>query len=64
MMQDLENQARRFGTDIRFGMATSVDFSVSPKKVVIDESTELTADAVIIATGASAKWLGLESEKI
>ena len=63
MMQDLENQARRFGTDIRFGMATSVDFSVSPKKVVIDESTELTADAVIIATGASAKWLGLESEK-
>ncbi|MDI9866898.1 thioredoxin-disulfide reductase [Flectobacillus sp. DC10W] len=63
MMQDLENQARRFGTDIRFGMATSVDFSVSPKKVVIDESIELTADAVIIATGASAKWLGLESEK-
>ncbi|MFY7826121.1 MAG: thioredoxin-disulfide reductase [Flectobacillus sp.] len=63
MMQDLESQARRFGTDIRFGMATSVDFSVSPKKVVIDESTELTADAVIIATGASAKWLGLESEK-
>lgn len=63
MMQDLESQARRFGTDIRFGMATSVDFSVSPKKVVIDESIELTADAVIIATGASAKWLGLESEK-
>ena len=63
MMQDLENQARRFGTDIRFGMATSVDFSVSPKKVVIDENIELTADAVIIATGASAKWLGLESEK-
>jgi thioredoxin reductase (NADPH) len=63
MMQDLENQAKRFGTDVRFGLATKVDFQVSPKKVWIDDTTELEADAVIIATGASAKWLGLEGEK-
>lgn len=62
MMQDLENQAKRFGTDVRFGLATKVDFSSQPKKVWIDETTELEADAVIIATGASAKWLGLEGE--
>ncbi len=63
MMQDLEKQASRFGADIRTGLATSVDFSVSPKKVIIDGSYEITADSVIIATGASAKWLGLESEQ-
>lgn len=63
MMQDLEKQASRFGAAIRTGMATSVDFSVSPKKVIIDDSYEITADSVIIATGASAKWLGLESEQ-
>lgn len=63
MMQDLEKQASRFGADIRTGMATKVDFSVSPKKVIIDDSYEITADSVIIATGASAKWLGLESEQ-
>jgi thioredoxin reductase (NADPH) len=62
MMIDLENQAKRFGTDVRYGLATKVDFSSSPKKVWIDDSTELEADAVIIATGASAKWLGLEGE--
>ena len=62
MMVDLENQAKRFGTDVRYGMATKVDFSVSPKKVWIDDTTEIEADAVIIATGASAKWLGLEGE--
>jgi thioredoxin reductase (NADPH) len=62
MMIDLENQAKRFGTDVRFGLATKVDFSSSPKKVWIDDTTELEADAVIIATGASAKWLGLEGE--
>ncbi|MHA8066938.1 thioredoxin-disulfide reductase [Aquirufa sp. ROCK2-A2] len=62
MMQDLENQAKRFGTDVRFGLATKVDFHSNPKKVWIDETTELEADAVIIATGASAKWLGLEGE--
>ena len=63
MMQDLENQAKRFGTDVRFGLATKVDFTSQPKKVWIDDQTELEADAVIIATGASAKWLGLESEQ-
>jgi thioredoxin reductase (NADPH) len=63
MMQDLEKQARRFGTDVRYGMATSVDFSCSPKKVFIDDTHEIHAESVIIATGASAKWLGLPSEE-
>lgn len=62
MMQDFYNQALRMGTDIRFGYVTSVDFSQTPHQVIIDETTTLTADAVIIATGASAKWLGMESE--
>ncbi|MCB2409995.1 thioredoxin-disulfide reductase [Hymenobacter lucidus] len=62
MMEDLKKQAARFGTDIRYGLATAVDFSSHPHKVTIDEKTQLTADAVIIATGASAKWLGIESE--
>jgi thioredoxin reductase (NADPH) len=62
MMEDLKKQAQRFGTDIRYGIATKVDFSACPHKITIDETTELTADAVIIATGASAKWLGLPSE--
>jgi thioredoxin reductase (NADPH) len=63
MMIDFEKQAKRFGADIRFGYATSVDFSDKIKKVIIDENHLVEADAVIIATGASAKWLGLESEK-
>lgn len=63
MMIDFEKQAKRFGADIRFGYATAVDFSGDVKKVVIDENHTIEADAVIIATGASAKWLGLESEK-
>lgn len=63
MMEDFKNQAERFGTDIRFGMATKVDFSVSPKKVWIDGEKLVEADAVILATGAEAKWLGLPSEK-
>jgi thioredoxin reductase (NADPH) len=63
MMEDFKAQAERFGSDIRWGYATSVDFSVTPKKVVIDEKHIVEADAVIIATGASAKWLGLESEQ-
>lgn len=62
MMEDLKKQAERFGTDIRYGLATAVDFSGHPHRVTIDENKEITADAVIIATGASAKWLGLESE--
>jgi thioredoxin reductase (NADPH) len=62
MMEDLKKQAARFGADIRYGIATNVDFSGCPHKITIDETIELTADAVIIATGASAKWLGLPSE--
>ncbi|TGE28646.1 thioredoxin-disulfide reductase [Hymenobacter metallicola] len=62
MMEDLKKQAARFGTDIRYGLATAVDFSGHPHRVTIDETKQITADAVIIATGASAKWLGLESE--
>lgn len=63
MMTDLQKQAERFETDIRFGMATAVDFSSYPHKVIVDEKHEITAEAVIISTGASAKYLGLESEK-
>ena len=63
MMEDFREQAARFGTDIRFGYATKVDFSKTPHQVVIDEQKTITADTVIIATGASAKWLGLESEQ-
>ncbi|QNH60468.1 thioredoxin-disulfide reductase [Hymenobacter sediminicola] len=63
MMEDLKKQAARFGTDIRYGIATSVDFSSHPHRITVDEKVELTADTVIIATGASAKWLGLPSEQ-
>ena len=63
MMEDFKAQAERFGTDIRWGLATSVDFTGPIHKVVIDEKTTITADSVIIATGASAKWLGLPSEE-
>ncbi|MEQ1734753.1 MAG: thioredoxin-disulfide reductase [Bacteroidia bacterium] len=63
MMEDFKAQAERFGTDIRWGVASKVDFSVSPKRIWIDEKTEITADTVIISTGASAKWLGLPSEE-
>ena len=63
MMVDFEKQALRMGADIRFGLATKVDFSSTPFKVWIDEEKELHADTVIIATGASAKWLGIESEQ-
>jgi len=63
MMIDFEKQAARMGADIRFGLATKVDFSGTPFKVEIDEEKWIEADAVIISTGASAKWLGLESEQ-
>jgi thioredoxin reductase (NADPH) len=62
MMEDLKKQAERFGTEVRFGMATKVDFSGKVKQVVVDENTLITADSVILATGATAKYLGLESE--
>jgi thioredoxin reductase (NADPH) len=63
MMVHFEKQAARMGTDIRYGLATKVDFSCSPKKVWIDDEKLIEADAVIISTGASAKWLGLPSEE-
>lgn len=63
MMVHFEKQAARMGADIRYGLATKVDFSGHPHKVWIDETKLIEADAVIIATGASAKWLGLESEQ-
>jgi len=63
MMEDLEKQAARFGTDIRWGIVTSVDFSKRPYAVVIDEKQVIEADTVIIATGATARYLGLESEE-
>ena len=63
MMEDFKAQAERFETDTRWGMVTKVDFSERPFKVEIDEKTNVIADTIIIATGASAKWLGIEDEK-
>lgn len=63
MMVDFEKQAARMGADIRYGLATKVDFSGPVHKVQIDEEKWIEADTVIISTGASAKWLGLESEQ-
>ncbi len=63
MMVHFEKQAKRMGTDIRYGLATAVDFSTHPLKVQIDEEKWIEANAVIISTGASAKWLGLPSEQ-
>jgi thioredoxin reductase (NADPH) len=63
MMEDFKKQAERFGTDVRFGIATEVDFSGRPHKVIIDEKKTIEADVVILATGATAKYLGMEAEK-
>ncbi len=63
MMVEFEKQAKRMGTDIRYGLVTEVDFSGRPFRVMVDEEKWITADAVIVATGASAQWLGLESEQ-
>ena len=63
MMIHFEKQAARMGADIRYGLATKVDFSKQPYKVEIDEEHIIEADAVIICTGATAKWLGIESEQ-
>lgn len=63
MMEDFKKQAQRFGTDIRWGMATEVDFSGKIHKVIIDDSKIIEAETVIIATGATAKYLGLDDEK-
>lgn len=62
MMEDFKNQAVRFGTDVRYGMATKVDFTGPVHKVIIDDAIEIESECIIIATGASARWLGLESE--
>lgn len=66
MMEDLKNQAERFGTDVRFGMVTKVEFSNKEggiHKVIVDDSVEIEAQTVIISTGATAKYLGIESEQ-
>jgi thioredoxin reductase (NADPH) len=63
LMQDLRDQATRFGADCRWGVVTQIDMSKRPFRLVVDEENELFADAVIVATGASAKWLGIPSEQ-
>lgn len=63
MMQDLKEQATRFGADIRIGIATATDFSVTPLRVYIEDEKLIEADTVIIATGATAKYLGLPDEQ-
>jgi thioredoxin reductase (NADPH) len=63
MMIHFEKQAARMGADIRYGLATNVDFSTRPLRVEIDEEKWIEADSVIISTGAAAKWLGMESEQ-
>jgi thioredoxin reductase (NADPH) len=62
LMEDLKAQAERFGTQVRFGLVTKTDLMATPKRIWVDETIEITADTVIISTGASAKWIGLENE--
>jgi len=63
MMEDLQKQAERFGTDVRYGMVTDVDLSGSAHKILVDDEKLIEAETVIISTGATAKYLGLESEE-
>ncbi|WP_257656694.1 thioredoxin-disulfide reductase [Parapedobacter lycopersici] len=63
MMEDFKKQAERFGTQVRFGYITSVDFSGDVHRIVVDGEKTITAETVVIATGATAKWLGLDSEQ-
>lgn len=63
MMQDFREQAQRFGADCRYGMVSDIDFSKRPYRLEVDEETELFAKSIIVSTGASAKWLGFESEQ-
>lgn len=63
MMEDLQHQAERFGTDVRFGIIEKVDFQQYPLKATTDSGKVIEADTVIISTGATARWLGLDSEK-
>jgi thioredoxin reductase (NADPH) len=62
MMEDFKKQAERFGTEVRYGVVTKVDFDHRPYRIEVDDSKEILAETVIISTGASAKWLGIESE--
>ncbi|HJF92054.1 MAG TPA: thioredoxin-disulfide reductase [Mediterranea massiliensis] len=63
LMEDLRKQAERFGADIRYGVATAADLSAKPYKITIDDEKVIEAETIIIATGATAKYLGLEDEK-
>jgi thioredoxin reductase (NADPH) len=63
MMNEFKEQAERFGTDIRFGIVTEAYLNENPKRVIVEDKAEITADTIIISTGASAKWLGLPSEE-
>ena len=63
LMEDLRKQAERLGADVRFGMATAADLSAAPYKITIDDEKVIEAQTVIISTGATAKYLGLEDEK-
>jgi len=63
MMEDLKAQAERFGTDVRWGEVTKVDFTSRPFRVIVDDEKQIDAETVIISTGATAKYLGMESEK-
>jgi thioredoxin reductase (NADPH) len=63
MMMDLQKQAERFGTKVNYGLVTAVDFSTYPLKVTVDEKDTIVAESVIVATGASAKYLGIPSEE-
>tara|TARA_B100000401_G_C52804976_1_gene720656 strand:+ start:1167 stop:2105 length:939 start_codon:yes stop_codon:yes gene_type:complete len=63
MMMEFKAQAERFGTEVRDGLATEAFLNETPKRIIIEDKAEITADTVIISTGASAKWLGLESEE-
>ena len=63
LMEDLRAQAGRFGADIRFGIATASDLSKAPYKITIDGDKEIETETLIIATGATAKYLGLDDEK-
>jgi thioredoxin reductase (NADPH) len=63
MMIDLQKQAERFGTEIKYGLVTAVDTNTYPFKVTVDEREEITAESIVVATGATAKYLGLPSEE-
>jgi len=63
MMEDFREQAKRFGADCRYGYVTNIEFDERPYKLTVDEEVDIYAHSIIISTGASAKWLGIESEQ-